>query len=147
MRLRSSHDSWWLAGTTGFQDASVQKTPLDRVSYRTDHLLNSLLLSGCSRASARVTNGVLASGDQFVSECTTAQSIRAKTCADAIDMESAAVAQVSELHRVSFAAVRVVSDRCVDDAEQQYLTALTSPMDTYRDVFRAVVETLLASTK
>ncbi len=72
-------------------------------------------------AAPRVHHGLLLSGDCFVSSAADAQRLRAALPdALAVDMESAAVAQVCADYGVAFAAVRSVSDRADADAHLDF---------------------------
>ena len=71
--------------------------------------------------SVRVHEGLIASGDRFVSttaECRVLQ--QALPEALAVEMEGAAVAQVCADYGVPFAALRTVSDRADDDAHADF---------------------------
>lgn len=70
---------------------------------------------------ARVHVGLLVSGDRFVSALAEAAELRASLPhALAVDMESAAVAQVCHDYALPFAAVRTVSDRADDSAHVDF---------------------------
>lgn len=69
----------------------------------------------------RVHQGLLISGDRFVSRADEAQALRAALPdALAVEMEAAAVAQVCHDHGVPFAAVRNISDRADDQAHVDF---------------------------
>ncbi|WPB57208.1 5'-methylthioadenosine/adenosylhomocysteine nucleosidase [Xylophilus sp. GOD-11R] len=69
----------------------------------------------------RVHRGLLVSGDRFVSALKEAADLRAGIpAAMAVDMESAAVAQVCRDYGVRFAAVRTISDRADDSAHVDF---------------------------
>nr|WP_301334595.1 5'-methylthioadenosine/adenosylhomocysteine nucleosidase [Variovorax dokdonensis] len=68
-----------------------------------------------------VHQGLLVSGDRFVSRASESQALReALPDALAVDMEAAAVAQVCHDHGVPFAAVRHISDRADDSAHVDF---------------------------
>jgi adenosylhomocysteine nucleosidase len=69
----------------------------------------------------RLHPGLLISGDRFVSALAEAAELRASLPdALAVDMESAAVAQVCHDYHVPFAAVRTISDRADDSAHVDF---------------------------
>ncbi len=70
---------------------------------------------------ARVHHGLLVSGDRFVCSAAESRALRA-TLPDAlaVDMESAAVAQVCHDYGLPFAAVRSISDRADDTAHVDF---------------------------
>ncbi len=71
--------------------------------------------------SPRVHQGLILSGDRFVSTSAESQALRlALPDALAVEMEGAAVAQVCHDYAVPFAAVRTISDRADDEAHTDF---------------------------
>lgn len=71
--------------------------------------------------SRRVHHGLLVSGDRFVSSAAESRSLQSLLPdALAVDMESAAVAQVCHDYGLPFAAVRSISDRADDSAHADF---------------------------
>lgn len=71
--------------------------------------------------SVRLHEGLIASGDRFVSSTTECRSLQqALPEALAVEMEGAAVAQVCADYGVPFAALRTISDRADDDAHADF---------------------------
>jgi adenosylhomocysteine nucleosidase len=69
----------------------------------------------------RVHQGLIISGDRFVSTSAESQALRqALPEALAVEMEGAAVAQVCHDYGVPFAAVRTISDRADDAAHTDF---------------------------
>ena len=58
----------------------------------------------------RLSHGVIATGDSFVNDHATRDSIRRRTGADLVEMEGAAIAFVASRHRTPWLVVRSVSD-------------------------------------
>lgn len=58
----------------------------------------------------KIKVGVIASGDIFCTEVKMKDKIREKFCADAIEMEGAAIAQVCKLDNIPFIIIRGISD-------------------------------------
>jgi adenosylhomocysteine nucleosidase len=71
--------------------------------------------------SVRLHEGLMASGDRFVSTTTECRALQqALPQALAVEMEGAAVAQVCADYGVPFAALRTISDRADDDAHADF---------------------------
>ncbi|QHI98701.1 5'-methylthioadenosine/adenosylhomocysteine nucleosidase [Xylophilus rhododendri] len=86
-----------------------------------DGLCDAADLARFGLHAVQVHQGLLVSGDRFVSALAEAAELRAALPqALAVDMESAAVAQVCHDYRVPFAAVRTVSDRADDTAHVDF---------------------------
>lgn len=78
--------------------------------------------------------GLLASGDRFVASRQEAALLRAAVPdALAVDMESAAVAQVCADYRIAFAAVRTVSDRADETAHVDFPAFVTAVASRYAE--------------
>jgi adenosylhomocysteine nucleosidase len=77
---------------------------------------------GMEAGLAQVHQGLIISGDQFVSTRLESQRLQqALPDALAVEMEGAAVAQVCHDYGVPFAAMRTISDRADDDAHADFL--------------------------
>lgn len=95
-----------------------------------DPALTDLLLQACGavlpeQTGARLHQGLIASGDRFVSKAVESAAILQALQADghlplAVEMEGAAVAQVCADYAVPFAAVRTISDRADDQAHVDF---------------------------
>ena len=70
--------------------------------------------------------GTIATGDTFVTSLSNAQDIKRRCNADAIDMESAAVAQVCTQFKIPYLFMKTVSDIVGLKAEEQYLKTISS---------------------
>ena len=81
---------------------------------------------------ARVHQGLIASGDRFVSQTTESQALqRALPGALAVEMECAAMAQVCHDYGVPMAAVRTISDRADDAAHVDFPRFIQSIASRY----------------
>jgi len=94
---------------------------------------------------ATVHTGLVASGDQFVSEAAAARQMLSDLQAAgfsplAVEMEGAAVAQVCHDYGVPFAAVRTISDRADDSAHADFSAFVTQVAGPYA---RAVIGQLM----
>ncbi len=124
-----------LYGRSEFAAHAALTTPLlaaatqfcGEVPRRLDAAVLALLGGG----RPRVHQGVLIAGDRFVATAAESQALRdALPAALAVDMESAAVAQVCHDYGIPFAAMRTVSDRADATAHvdfPQFLTQLAAP--------------------
>ena len=94
------HDVWCGEGEWG----QVQGLPL---KFRA----NLELVNAAKSIDAKLVFGLICTGDQFISDLTTLQGIK-KNFPDgqAVDMESAAIAQVCHIKNVPFMSLRIVSD-------------------------------------
>ena len=111
--------------------------------FHTDETVNSL---PCLHEGDTVKHGLVASGDIFVSDPEVVARIRKLYPeVDAVDMESAAIAQVCYLREVPFACMRVISDTPgADDNIAQYQNFWEeAPRHTF-DMLRQVIHELTA---
>lgn len=98
--------------------------------FQGDPALTELLLQACDVAllqqtDARLHQGLIASGDRFVSNAAESTAILQALRVEghlplAVEMEGAAVAQVCADYAVPFAAVRTISDRADDQAHVDF---------------------------
>lgn len=97
------HDVWCGEGAWG----QVQGFPLKFVAD--SHLLNAA--KEVANDNSQLIFGLICTGDQFISDLATLQGIK-KNFPDgkAVDMESAAIAQVCYAKQVPFMSLRIVSD-------------------------------------
>ena len=89
-----------------------------------------------SHASARLHEGLIASGDQFVSSRQASYRLRTELQAAghhvlAVEMEGAAVAQACFDYGVPFAAMRTISDRADDSAHVDFSTFVRTVASRY----------------
>lgn len=107
------HDVWCGEGEWG----QVQGLPL---KFRA----NLELVNAAKSIDAKLVFGLICTGDQFISDLVTLQGIK-KNFPDgqAVDMESAAIAQVCHIKNVPFMSLRIVSDTpgMESDNTTQYL--------------------------
>ena len=118
-----------------------------------DAALSALLFQAAGRAlasavgvpGARVHQGLIASGDRFVSGADESAALRAALAHAghevlAVEMEGAAVAQVCHDYGIAFAAVRTISDRADDSAHVDFPSFVDQVASRYA---RAMIEQLL----
>ena len=96
----------------------------------------------------RLHQGLMASGDQFVTSAEVSKALRASLLAAghdvlAIEMEGAAVAQVCIDYGVPFAAVRAISDRADDQAVVDFPRFIRTVASHYADhIVRGLLQAL-----
>ena len=105
----------------------------------------AVLISAATVPGARLHQGLIASGDRFVSGADESVALRATLAAHghavlAVDMECAAVAQVCHDYGVAFAAVRTISDRADGSAHVDFAAFVEQVASRYA---RALIEKLL----
>ena len=99
-------------------------------------------LSALGIAQPSLHRGLIASGDQFVSEAAKAELLRAMLpTALAVEMEGAAVAQICHEYGVPCAIVRTISDRADDSAHVDFVKFLSEVASRYST---GIVRSLLA---
>lgn len=103
------------------------------------------LASAIAMPGAKVHQGLIASGDRFVSGAAESTALQATLVNAghevlAVEMECAAVAQVCHDYSVAFAAVRTISDRADDSAHVDFTRFVDQVASRYA---RAMVGTLL----
>ena len=101
------HDVWCGEGAWGQVQGFPLKFPADA------HLLNAMKEVNAQQAkdNSQFVFGLICTGDQFISELTTLQGIKRNfPDGKAVDMESAAIAQVCYAKQVPFMSLRIVSD-------------------------------------
>lgn len=129
------HDVWCGPGTEWGDAAGCPRF------FHTTDMVNSL---PCLHETDSVKHGLVASGDIFVSDPDVVNRIKALYPeVDAVDMESAAIAQVCYLRDVPFACLRVISDTPgADDNIAQYENFWEeAPQHTF-DMLRQVINEL-----
>lgn len=119
----------------------------DRARLDCDAALSALLLQAAQSCVAQLSNserpaqvhqGLMASGDQFVSTLAASQVLRQDLQAGghevlAVEMEGAAVAQVCHDFGLPFAAVRSISDRADDSAHVDFPWFIEHVASRYAD--------------
>ena len=121
--------------------------------FVSDVALSALLFQAAGRAlasavgmpGARVHQGLIASGDRFVSGADESVALRAALAHAghevlAVEMEGAAVAQVCHDYGIAFAAVRTISDRADDSAHVDFPSFVDQVASRYA---RAMIEKFL----
>ena len=80
----------------------------------------------------KVVSGLIASGDQFISDSTTLAAIRTSlTNLQSVEMEGASVAQVCVEHEVPFCVIRYISDRANHSAQINFSQFISDVASEY----------------
>jgi adenosylhomocysteine nucleosidase len=96
------------------------------------HVLTVEALTSFNLTNPQLHTGLLISGDRFVSTTAESQKLQQDLPqALAVEMESAAFAQVCHDYKVPFAAVRTISDRADDDATVDFNRFLSQVASHY----------------
>lgn len=98
----------------------------------------ALLHAGPAGRAPRLHQGLMASGDRFITCAQVSRALREPLLAAghdvlAVEMEGAAVAQVCLDYAVPFAAVRTISDRADDDAHVDFPVFIQNVASRYAD--------------
>jgi adenosylhomocysteine nucleosidase len=98
----------------------------------------ALLHTGPAGRAPRLHQGLMASGDRFITCAQVSRALREPLLAAghdvlAVEMEGAAVAQVCLDYAVPFAAVRTISDRADDDAHVDFPVFIQNVASRYAD--------------
>lgn len=119
----------------------VQGLPL---FYEGDAKLLSAALS--IKSDTRIVNGLICSGDQFITDKSQLQTIKDRYPDGlAVDMESGALAQVCHIYKVPFLSFRIISDTPgADNHFDQYLNFWDTMAERSFGVTRALLESLTA---
>ena len=125
----------------GCDPGQVQGLP---ARFRSEEMAVETALTTLSTKPSTIHAGLIVSGDQFISDTTQMQHIRALFPeALAVDMESAAIAQTCHLMQVPFVSFRVLSDTPgADEHLQQYLNFWDSMAERSFDIIRRFLTAL-----
>jgi adenosylhomocysteine nucleosidase len=123
-------------GVSSFQAdealAAELKQACDAVLVELDDVLTIEARTAFNLANPQLHAGLLISGDRFVSTTAESQKLQQDLPqALAVEMESAAFAQVCHDYNVPFAAVRTISDRADDDATVDFNRFLSQVASHY----------------
>ena len=126
-------------GVTSFQAdkalAAELKQACDAVLVELDDILTIEARAAFNLINPQLHTGLLISGDRFVSTTAESQKLQLDLpLALAVEMESAAFAQVCHDYKVPFAAVRTISDRADDDASVDFNRFLSQVASHYSAV-------------
>lgn len=90
--------------------------------FRPDETISKLLEESAAELMAvvKIKTGLIATGDQFISDRAKKETIRETFSAMAVEMESCAIAQVASQNNIPFAIIRAISDLADGTASESY---------------------------
>ena len=90
--------------------------------FHADDSLRKDAVTACRKADPdiNVFEGIVASGDQFISDSTKKSWIRKTFVADCCEMEGAAIAQASFVNQIPFVIIRAISDKADESVTVSY---------------------------
>ena len=96
---------------------------IDGVFFPSDTRLCQQLFDAAQHATnGNACMGTIVSGDQFIADSAKTRAFHEQFGAAAVDMESAAIAQVCHLCGIAFAALRTMSDKADSEGAQDFAT-------------------------
>lgn len=110
--------------------------------FKADAHLREVFASAAKALSLRVREGVVVSGDLFVSGAAVKETLRREFEADAAEMEGAAIAQTAAANGVPFLVVRAISDLADGSAPVSYTTFETMAAERCAALTLAAMESL-----
>ncbi|WMW80677.1 5'-methylthioadenosine/adenosylhomocysteine nucleosidase [Undibacterium cyanobacteriorum] len=103
-----------------------------RMTEQLTHASKQFLASQASTQKAQVKVGLIASGDQFISDHNRLNQLRNDLPELlAVEMEGAAIAQVCEAFEVPFSVIRTISDSANDEATQDFQSFIKTTAAPY----------------
>ena len=104
--------------------APGQVPGLDTLSFPADEKMKQDAIASCERVNKdiHVMEGLVVSGDQFISDKARKEFILNTFAGDCTEMEGAAIAQAAYLNQIPFLIIRAISDKADDSATEDYPT-------------------------
>ena len=109
--------------------------------YTPDPVLSELALRTCGDNGIEHTIGIVATGDVFVNDSAIKSDIVDRTGCSCVEMESAAIAQISHKCGVRYAVIKIMSDNADENAHDDFAQLL--PLGAYCDVSVAIVSGII----
>lgn len=106
--------------TSALGDLKGLISGINEVYLPADEAMGELLLDTAKEIGVNALYGVIASGDQFVSDDKRKEFIRCNFDGIACEMEGAAIGQVCFVNKVPFAIIRAISDDASGEAQMDY---------------------------
>lgn len=126
----------------GFEPGQIMGMP---ARFEADAALYAKAMGLSARAGSRILGGLICTGDVFCTEREQTDAILSRfPDAAAVDMESAAIAQVCHIYEVPFISFRIVSDSAGDDKARisEYRDFWSELADRSFGIFKQFIETL-----
>ena len=108
------------ADTTALGDDPGYVSTVNIIYFPTDKALTDALLKSVEAIGACAVSGIVATGDQFISQSADKKRIRDQFGASVCEMEGGAIAHVCYVNRVPCAVLRAISDGADEDAGLSY---------------------------
>ena len=113
--------------------------------YTGDPALIAAAEKACADAGVKALAGKIATGDMFVGDSATKAAIEAKCAPDCVEMEGAAVSQISAKNDVPCVILRAMSDNADEDGHEVLVVkkfSITEYVATATKIVAAMVESL-----
>lgn len=94
--------------------------PESSIYIETDKVLKELLITTCNKLGIEVTEGIIATGDQFIANEDRKKFILEEFNADALEMEGSSVAVVCKSLKIPFIILRSISDTANGEANTDF---------------------------
>lgn len=127
-----------IGGTLRYLDSDmrlISQAPPQLNEYHSDPNLVRMAEQALDEQSVRYKVGVIATGNYFVDSAAKRDEVRQQTGADAVEMEGAAIGQISAKNRVPFLVIRALSD----NTTTKYESFRHFDISTYADTASALV--------
>lgn len=119
------------------EDRMIAQSSPGTATYTADPLLVDAVEQGCRLANITYIVGKIATGDQFIGDPVTKKAIQKKCHPDCVEMEGAAVGQVSMRNNIPFVVIRAMSDD--SDEAIEFLGAEKFDVSEYVTTASAIV--------
>lgn len=124
-----------ISSEVGFhdQDAVMLKYYPKRAFFPADQALADLCDRACAalpEMAGRYRHGRIVSGDRFVSDAQTRQSINERFAPACVEMEGAAIGHAAYMYEKPYLVIRTMSDAADDDADESYDNFITDAART-----------------
>jgi adenosylhomocysteine nucleosidase len=106
--------------TSALGDPKGYISGVNRITLPCDKDLANQILKTASDRNIKHVSGIIATGDKFLCDNAEKEMIAEKYKAIAVDMETAAIAQVCYVNHVPFTALRCISDNADDESNLDY---------------------------
>lgn len=128
--------------TSGLGDPVGMVSGLNQVYFKTDKALEELALEAVKDDDIKCMSGVIATGDQFMSNPVRKALIHETFDAIAVEMEGGAIGQVCTINNVPFLVIRVISDGADDNALMDYSVFVKQAAEESISVVKGILASL-----
>ena len=110
--------------------------------FPADEELRRRAMAAAAAVEVQVSEGRVASGDQFIADSMKKQQIAGTFFADCCEMEGAAIAQVCYLNHVPFVIIRAISDNADDSGQVSYSLFVEAAARNSAAIVRHILENM-----